>query len=113
MRLDIYFQADGTEWWSEELRTYDGNADGDWVTFTGDFFRTPMGTAATGVFDETATDAENDSGITSRLHIEGLRLQAFLALGPGGVDVPTSSTQPSITMDVLAVPPPLTTELER
>lgn len=101
MRLNIYFQNDGNEWASNEFRTYNGKAKGDWVSFTGDFFRSPLGSAFTGEFDQRSTEG----GVTSHIHIEGLRLQAFLALGPGGVTVPTSSTVPELVMSDLRVPP--------
>jgi len=89
MRLFIYFQSDGVNWSSNELRTYNGlDSRADWVTFTGDYFTSPLGSPFVGTFDETAVEG----GITSHLHIEGLRLQAFLAFGPGGAPVPTTST---------------------
>ena len=100
MRLNIYFQDDGNEWASNEFRTYNGKAKGDWVTFTGDFFRSPLGSVFTGDFDQTSTEG----GVTSHIHIGGLRLQAFLALGPGGVTAPTSSTVPELVMSDLSVP---------
>lgn len=89
MRLFIYFQSDGANWSSNELRTYNGlDADADWVTFTGKFFDTPLGSAYVGTFDETAVEG----GITSHLRIGGLHLQAFLGFGPGGAVVPTTTT---------------------
>ncbi|MCY7298755.1 MAG: hypothetical protein LH616_06045 [Ilumatobacteraceae bacterium] len=89
MRLFIYFRSDGVNWSSNELRTYNGLDSGaDWVTFTGNFFTSPLGSPYVGTFDETAVEG----GITSHLHIAGLRLQAFLAFGPGGVSVPTTNT---------------------
>lgn len=101
MRLNIYFQSDGVNWSSNELRTYNGLADNaDWVTFTGNFFVTPLGSPYVGTFDETA----EEGGITSHLHIDGLQLQAFLGLGPGGVVVPTTSTV-SVDHSPLVVPP--------
>jgi hypothetical protein len=101
MRVNIYFQAAGKQWSSDELRTYNGNAQGDWVTFTGDFFRSPLGSPFTGDFDQTATE----KGVTSHMHLAGMRLQAFLDRGPGGVTVPTSSTLPKLTMSELSIPP--------
>lgn len=102
MRLNIYFQSDGVNWSSNELRTYNGLADNaDWVTFTGNFFETPLGSPYVGTFDESA----EEGGITSHLHMDGLQLQAFLGLGPGGVVVPTTSTV-SVD-DTPSVVPPL------
>ena len=89
MRLSIYFQSDGVNWSSNELRTYNGlAANADWVTFTGKFFETALGSPYIGTFDETA----EEGGITSHLRIDGLQLQAFLGFGPRGVVVPTTST---------------------
>ena len=73
MRWYVYFQSDGVEWWSDEMRTYDGNAAGEWVTFTGDFFRSPLGHAYSGELDVTAAD----HGVTSHLRVAGLTLAAF------------------------------------
>lgn len=44
MRLFIYFSADATHWWSNEIRTYDGQLAGDWIYYYGDFFEQPLGT---------------------------------------------------------------------
>ncbi len=102
MRLNIYFQSNGVNWSSNELRTYNGlESEPDWVTFTGNFFDTPLGSPYIGTFDETATE----NGITSHLHIGGLRLQAFLGFGPGGVVVPTTTT--AIVSETPSIAPPL------
>jgi hypothetical protein len=74
MLWNIYLQSDGHDWWAFEMRTYDGLDPGDWVTFAGDHFRTPLGSPYTGDLDLTATD----HGITSHLVARGLRLQAFV-----------------------------------
>lgn len=42
MRINIYLHSDGVEWWSDEIRTYDGTDPGEWITHTGDFFRSPI-----------------------------------------------------------------------
>ncbi len=102
MRLNIYFQSDGASWSSNEVRTYNGQqSEPDWVTFTGDFFRSPLGSPYIGTFDESATEG----GFTSRLHLDGLRLQAFLGYGPGGVVVPTTNTVVTADRGTLVVPP--------
>ena len=66
-RINIYFASDGTDWWASEIRTYDGQSSGNWVEpiATGEFFKSPLGTAFTGDFD------------LSNLHLRGLRLEAF------------------------------------
>lgn len=92
MRLSLYFSADGREWWSNEIRTYDGNANGEWIIYTGDFFRSPLGTPFTGDF----TVATPDPAV-GRLHLANLRLDAFrkpaecaTATGPFVLDPGTS-----------------------
>ena len=74
MRLFIYFSSDAKEWWSDEIRTYNGAALGDWITYKGDFFRRPLGQAFTGDF----TVATPDSAVGS-LRLSNLRLEAFRA----------------------------------
>jgi hypothetical protein len=73
MRLYIYFRADDQNWWAFEIRTYDGQPDGEWITYIdGPFFMTPLGQPFTAE-DVTIHDASGDQ-ITFR----NLRLQAFL-----------------------------------
>jgi hypothetical protein len=43
MRLYIYLERSSVAWNSSEIRTYDGNADGEWIYYTGPFFDTPLG----------------------------------------------------------------------
>lgn len=43
MRVNIYLRSDGVEWWSDEIRHYDGAVDGAWITYKGDYFRAPIG----------------------------------------------------------------------
>lgn len=33
MRMFIYFKSDGLYWWSDEIRTYNGNKQGDWIYY--------------------------------------------------------------------------------
>ncbi len=33
MRMFIYFKSDGVYWWSDEIRTYNGNKNGDWIYY--------------------------------------------------------------------------------
>ena len=74
MNVNIYFAADASDWWATEIRTYNGKSgtDADWVTVTGEQFRTPLGGTYAGDVDVTAT--ENDQGITSHLQIGGMTL---------------------------------------
>jgi hypothetical protein len=73
MRWNVYFTSDGTDWWADEMRTYDGNFDAEWIIFTGEFFRTPLGTPFTGDVDLNVTER----GLTSRLRIENMVLEPF------------------------------------
>jgi hypothetical protein len=74
MRLFMYFSADGTDWWSDEMRTYNGEVDGDWIYYYGEFFKSNLGTAFTDNV-EFEDDTDTLSGI---IHFDGLTLQAFL-----------------------------------
>jgi hypothetical protein len=74
MRLYIYLHNDGQQWWSDEIRTYDGRADGDWITYTGDFFRSPLGTPFVGDLDLTSDSGQTYAG---RLRFENLRMSTF------------------------------------
>ena len=73
MRLFIYFKADGSKWWSDEIRTYDGQANADWIYYTGTFFESALGEPYSGSYD-----IANES-MTSMIHFGGLNLQAFLS----------------------------------
>lgn len=72
MRLFIYFTSDGRDWWSDEIRTYDGGSPGEWITYEGEFFRRPLGTAFVGDF-EVSQPAPG----TGRVHLAGAQLEAF------------------------------------
>lgn len=63
MRLFIYFESDGTDWWASSIRTYDGTDDGAWVIHDGEFFRSPLGEPFAGNLD--LKDA--DSGCSLRM----------------------------------------------
>ncbi len=73
MRLNMYFQADGSKWWSDEIRTYDGQVNGDWIYYTGKFFETNLGEAFTGSLEILSGSP------TSKIHFGDLNLQAFLS----------------------------------
>jgi len=97
MRLYAYFASDGRDWWSNEIRTYDGNAQGEWIYYTGEFFRSPLGTAFAGDLDVTGTD----HGVTGRLRLPNLRLQAFLP--PAACAAPIGPYALEAAYDVLDV----------
>ncbi len=105
MRINLYFASDGTDWWVTEIRTYDGRDPGDWITRTGQFFRTHLGARYEG-------DVRQGS-----LRIAGARLEAFrpvkgcqpAVLGPpdysGTVVPPSSSTTKPTTTQTLRINP--------
>jgi len=66
-RINIYFVSDGVDWWANEIRTYDGEPEGEWIApiALGEFFRSPLGTAFVGDLD------------LPNLRIHGMTLQAF------------------------------------
>jgi len=74
MRLYIYFTSDGHDWWANEMRTYNGKAQGDWIEYRDTYFRAPLGHAFTGNVDVASTDGQG------RLRLSNLRLQAFLPI---------------------------------
>jgi hypothetical protein len=76
MRWYIYFASDGHDWWATEMRTYNGapGTNGEWVTFKGTQFRSPLGSTFSGNLNLTATEG----GYTSHLYAHGLRLRAFV-----------------------------------
>lgn len=74
MRWNLYFGADTEWWWISEMRTYDCNQQGEWLTyFIAPQKRTRLGTAYTGDIDYRVTD----HGVTGRLLATGVSLQPF------------------------------------
>jgi len=71
-RLSLYFAADDTSWWIDEVRTYDGAASGPkWASFAGGpWSRTANGATFSGDLDLTGTSATGPV----RLHLGGLRI---------------------------------------
>jgi hypothetical protein len=79
MRFFIYFKANPSNWWSEEMRTYDGQQPySDWLYYYGSFFQSPIGQAFRGDVDLT-NDARD--AIRGRLHLGGLTLTTTLKGG--------------------------------
>lgn len=70
MRLFIYFHSDGKDFWASEIRIYDRQANGDWLTLTGEWFRSPLGQSFAG-------DLDLSFGGKGRLTMRGVELQAF------------------------------------
>ena len=72
MRYFIYFNADSSNWWSEEMRTYNGQQPyGDWLFYYGTFFKSPIGKVFTGNLDLSNDPADS---IRGELHLHGLTL---------------------------------------
>jgi hypothetical protein len=78
MRLFIYFNADASGWWSGEMRTYNGLSgfNADWISYTGAFFKTPIGKTFVGDLDLTSKSEDMPHG---RLHLGGLTLSTSLS----------------------------------
>ena len=72
MRVNLYFESDGTDWWVSESRTYDGRDPGDWIIQEGQFLRTPLRSPYRG--DVTL----------GNLHLTDASLEAFR--GPEGCE---------------------------
>ena len=83
MRLYIYLSADASGWWSNEMRTYNGQPpyldsqtpSADWLYYRGTFFRSPSGTAFRGDLDLTNEALDPFRG---ELHLHGLVLSTTL-----------------------------------
>ena len=76
-RIHVYFTSDGVDWWANEIRTFDGQPQPEWVepVALGEFFRSPLGTAFVGDLD------------LPNLRIHGMTLEAFRR--PSVCDSPT------------------------
>lgn len=72
MRLFIYFKADATHWWSEEVRTYDGQSPAEWLYYDGIFFRAPLGSPFEG--DVDLGNNGPDDRFRGTIHFKNLRL---------------------------------------
>ena len=75
MRVNVYFEADAMTWWSDEVRTYDGQLDGDWVYHYHErLFDQPLGSAFQG---DIILQGVTRSGEIAKLAISGARVKAF------------------------------------
>lgn len=92
-RLNLYFGSDGSDWWLDEIRTYDGYEPGEWMYAYGRSFKTPLGEAYEGdlridlLGEGRPRDASNR--VPGVLTIEGLRL----------------TPSPQMLEDIAALPP--------
>jgi hypothetical protein len=78
MRFFIYLHADPSHWWSDEMRTYDGQSDGDWLFYRGTYFSAPIGQTFHGDLD--LTNAAEDQ-FRGELHLHGLALSTTMRGG--------------------------------
>lgn len=77
MRLFMYFKADTTKWWMNEIRTYNGQTPGDWIIMApGNYFETSLGEVNTAA-QADITNA-TPSQVIAKVHFGNLKLQAFL-----------------------------------
>jgi len=100
MRLFIYFNANEREWWSPEIRTYNGRDPADWIFYTGGyFFRSPLGQQYSAPEWNLYSDINNPE--LNNIHFKNLRIQAFLnyrqtsptpTLSPTNTPSPTPSS---------------------
>jgi hypothetical protein len=105
MRMFIYFYANSTSWWSDEIRTYNGQTGyGDWLYYYGTFFASPVGSAYRGNIDITNIATDQFRG---EIHMHGLVLSTTLSgttppTNDGGTDAMVHATDatPSCTVQV-------------
>lgn len=106
MRVNMYFEADGTNWQAFEIRIYDGSPGGEWITYENPAFTTPLGQAY-----QVGTFSRDYYG--NVLYFENLQVQAFTSgetgtttEGPtgdvGAVAVPTTLSGPEDCYNVAA-----------
>jgi hypothetical protein len=70
-RLNLYFEADGRNWWIDEVRTWDSAAkEGRDATFAGPYALTPLGQAYSGDLD---LSMPGPTGPTT-IRLDGLRI---------------------------------------
>jgi hypothetical protein len=73
-RIFLYFTADASTWWSNEIRTYDETGS-EWApSYVGTFFKTSLGGTFHGDVDMEPAGAPAGS---YKVHFSNLRLQAF------------------------------------
>lgn len=76
MRLYIYVDVDGTDWVVTEIRTYNGDADAEWIYYEGpEIMRCPLGQYARGTLSITGV---NDLSQNGTLSITDLSFGSFL-----------------------------------
>lgn len=71
MRLNIYFTSDGKKWWANEIRTYNGKLNGNWIYYKGKFFQQKLGKPFKGHL------TLNNKNTGASLRIRNLQLETF------------------------------------
>lgn len=74
MRVNMYFASDGRDWRVREVRTYDGNAQGEWVYYVAPLFRVPLGQAFQGQLSLQMARADTPTVRSATLHFGAVRL---------------------------------------
>ena len=74
MRLNLYFAGDGTSAWIDEVRIYDGQPDGKWLTAKGRFATVPLRMFWSGDLD---IPFQVPGAAPARLHLEGVALRSI------------------------------------
>ena len=89
MRMNLYFESDGTGWTVREIRTYDGRTRGNWIYYESLSYRAATGEPIVGDFIVAMAKADNPGVRRATLRLGGLRLAVTrdLAVNPG-VNVP-------------------------
>ncbi len=92
MRLYLYLEADGEEWWLDRVQTRDGREPAEWLSYPGPLLSAPLGEPFTGDIERTSPDGQDG------FRLEGVRLEAFrdglIRQDPEGCQ-PTSPGRPS------------------
>lgn len=79
MRFYIYFHKNGSTWWTDEMRTYDGTANFRQVYFYEKRFESPVGQTYSAA-EFYAKSNKSESGVNGVIYFKNLKLKAFAKL---------------------------------
>jgi hypothetical protein len=84
MRIFIYFNANQSDWWAYEIRTYNGQDYGDWINYLDQapFFTSPLWTSHTASSYNLQSDPSNQ--YSGEIYFKNLDILAFANLPPLG-----------------------------
>jgi hypothetical protein len=86
MRVNIYFGGDASQWWIDEIRTYDGTAQSpDWLFYRAPEIRAPIGQPWVGNVNITSISSSQPGRGPGILHLGAMRL---MSVPRDGVNVP-------------------------